>query len=166
VSRLWSWLAGRPRPLRLLVFAAAVALVLVEASLESTGGGGGFTRKYLLNLLHAPLYGFLGAAVLLLGGVGAPRRAAMVMLALGLVLAAGFLDEWHQAGLPGRTSSLQDLGTDLLGACLAWLLAREAAAGPEGLGWGHLLGLGTALLLLWGLVPALTEALPLPFLRP
>lgn len=42
-----------------------------------------------------------------------------------LTVAYGFMDEWHQASVSGRTSSLADVGTDAAGAALALLAAMK-----------------------------------------
>jgi VanZ family protein len=44
------------------------------------------------------------------------RRAAL--LALGLTLLVAILDEWHQSFDPSRTSSVRDVGLDLLGGVI------------------------------------------------
>lgn len=48
------------------------------------------------------------------------RHAAA--LALGCTLALASWDEWHQSFLPGRTSSIYDVGLDFCGALLAHLV--------------------------------------------
>lgn len=44
------------------------------------------------------------------------RRAAL--LALGLTLLVAILDEWHQSFDPSRTSSIRDVGLDILGGVI------------------------------------------------
>lgn len=147
---------------------AGCAAVLVGAG-STVGGPTGpplFARSYFLNLAHAGLYGFFAFGLLLLLGPGAPRRARAWLLVLGVVLAAGLLDEWHQQQMPHRTSSLLDVGSDLLGAAATLCLARWAAvAQPDPRAGWHLAGLAAGLLLLWTFVPTTTGGWALPALR-
>jgi hypothetical protein len=61
--------------------------------------------------------------------------AGRIPLALiGIIAAIGALDEWHQAGLPGRSMDPADLLTDIAAAILtvAVLNARQKLAGKNG----------------------------------
>ncbi len=56
------------------------------------------------------------------------RRGAV--LASGMALAWAVLDEYHQSFVPGRTSSLTDMGIDLLGVAAACVLVARLARRP------------------------------------
>jgi len=79
------------------------------------------------NLAHAPLFGLLTlwvAALCLRRSDGAwPQKAdARVLLVVGLVVAWGVLDEWHQSRVPGRDASALDVLTDAVSATvLLWV---------------------------------------------
>ena len=74
----------------------------------------------------------------------APGRGRWWVLAFGLTVALGILDEVHQAFVPGRTPALSDVGLDTLGAAAALIVWRgwwevrlrrrglAYAPGPEG----------------------------------
>jgi hypothetical protein len=75
---------------------------------------------------HGPLYGLL--AVLAARAVArSPEqlRGNLRPWALGFAIAVlyGATDEWHQAYVPGRSSSVFDVATDAIGAaCAFWVL--------------------------------------------
>lgn len=72
-------------------------------------------------LVHAAAYAVLGALLAIaLGGRRLGRLG--LWLALGLAVAYGASDEWHQSFVPGRQPSLGDLAADTIGA-LAGILA-------------------------------------------
>lgn len=73
---------------------------------------------------HALVYGLLAACLLraLLAQGKMPGEALSLTLLLTLTFAV--TDELHQALVPGRSSSVRDIGLDYLGAILACLLAR------------------------------------------
>lgn len=85
-----------------------------------------------LNLGHIPL--FAGLTFLLVKAV-APRRrglstASCVWIAL-LLSAFAALDEWHQAFVPGRSSSPLDLLLDVMGIGAVLLFFRLSALASE-----------------------------------
>ena len=59
----------------------------------------------------------------------APVPAALLALCLGI--AVGTTDEWHQASVPGRSSSAFDLMADTLGLALAPFALRAIAPGQD-----------------------------------
>lgn len=74
---------------------------------------------------HAGLFGVLAALLL--------YARATPLLAIGLTIAAGVVDEVHQAFVPGRVPDLWDLAADAAGAVIAvvavrWLASRRATA--------------------------------------
>lgn len=52
-------------------------------------------------------------------------------LAIALTVAYGFIDEWHQSFVPGRTPDWRDIVADTIGAVLAMLVVRWIAAQVE-----------------------------------
>jgi VanZ family protein len=59
-----------------------------------------------------------------LGGVLQKRlRPRCAGLALGLTLLTAILDEWHQSFDPARTSSVRDVGFDMVGGVVFLILA-------------------------------------------
>ena len=89
-------------------------------------------------LVHAGAYGILAALwIWALTGERAPRWR----WALGVILASGwgFLDEWHQRFVPGRSAELADVAADCIGGVLAGgaLLALRGLTGAlRGTGQG------------------------------
>ena len=123
-----------PRPLRLLAPLGVMALLWVLSAIPAPVGAGpaGFEiPPWLQNSLHVPAYATLCAAWLwvfdfndAIGLPGALTFVATVLYAL--------IDEWHQAWVPGRTSSLEDVLLDAVGAaallgCVAWLGSSRAS---------------------------------------
>jgi VanZ family protein len=77
-------------------------------------------------LVHAAVYGVLGALLAVAAGGGARRPGASVA-ALLLAAAYGASDEWHQGFVPGRDPSFFDLVADILGAAGGiFLVARRS----------------------------------------
>ena len=70
------------------------------------------------NLLHVPAFGVLAWLWFRALSTRCSPRATLVGGA-GLTIAYAILDEWHQAHVPGRFSSMTDLLADSLGAFLA-----------------------------------------------
>ncbi|MFQ5750050.1 MAG: VanZ family protein [Planctomycetota bacterium] len=162
MSTFFERVARLPMAWRLAGFFFAFSLVSGASFLTFRGGGKSFSLGYLFNLGHVPLYGLLAFQVLLLQGPHAPRRAFNWSLVLLLILVTGLADEWHQGFMEGRTSSLADIGSDLLGALIALNLARWAATPGASRREGvHLLLLAAAAMLFWGFVPVFAPvALP------
>jgi VanZ family protein len=112
-----------------LATAASALLIFIAGSLPGGGPipipGGGWDK-----LGHAVGYAGLGA----LGCLALRAEGLASLLAVGLALLAsvayGALDEWRQAFVPGRFTSLADLLADGLGAALG-----VAAAGWLRLAW-------------------------------
>ena len=106
------WLAG----------GLAVALVLGLLWGGAQPVAVGLVRAPWDKLLHFGVFGVLAAAV----GV-ALGRASLWWLALGVAVAVGVADEWHQLSLPGRSAGWGDLVADACGALAgagvaAWVL--------------------------------------------
>lgn len=154
--------AAGPLSRRLLLLGLAVTLVAIASSLTFPPGPPSFSSGLVLNLGHLPLYGLLAAT--LLGLSGRPPRPWPALLWLPLlVLAIGVLDEWHQATVPERSSSLLDLGTDLLAVLLVLGVAAWERGPRRPSALAHLLGLGLALALYWDALILLAGPRPLPW---
>ncbi|KAA3612782.1 MAG: hypothetical protein DWQ01_03505 [Planctomycetota bacterium] len=160
LARLPIWLRGGAWLLSLLVLAWA-----------SNQPGGDeephFSSGYLSNWLHVPMYGGMALLTLLLIGSGAPRRWSSWIFLPFWILVIGCLDEWNQMQDGFRHASLQDLGSDFMGACFALCFARWASRNPLQTRAGfHLLGLSLTFSLLWGALVMVTPDIPIPYLQP
>lgn len=80
-----------------------------------------WTRKLAHLVEYAVLAGLVARALALSG-----LRRSLLVAALALVFAAGvaYLDESHQAVVPGRSSQLSDVGIDVAGALLGLTVWR------------------------------------------
>lgn len=80
-------------------------------------------------LAHFVVFSGLGAAVLFWVAGFARERLLISHLAIAVLVVALFavFDEWHQSFVPGRDSSLKDVGFDLAGAGTALALIFLAA---------------------------------------
>jgi VanZ family protein len=126
------------RRVRLAAPLAVMGLLWVLSAMPAPPGGApaGFViPPWLQNLLHIPAYATLCAAWLwvfdLNDALGTPGGIAFIA-----TLVYAFVDEWHQGWVPGRTSSLEDVLLDGVGAaaflvCLGWFLRPTRTAG----GW-------------------------------
>ena len=77
------------------------------------------------NFLHVPVYGGLAALWFWSLRHWVAGSAYKYALALILTLGYGLLDEWHQAFVPGRCSSITDVGFDTIGAVIGLLIYRS-----------------------------------------
>ena len=160
------WPFRMPLVVRVVLFLSAVALIWLSSQRHGSGTGSGFLRAYVFNLAHVPLYGCLGATFLLLWGRTGLSAAASAC-ALLLVAIVGGVDEWQQLRVGQRSSSLLDVGSDVLGCAflvfaLHWIFAPGRTPGERRHGWA----LGVTALVLWPLAPVLFPDVPLPLLRP
>ena len=103
---------------------APVLLTMAVIFYLSNQQGDSFSLPDIANidkLLHCLLYTALGLAAFF----ALPRRwrQSHPFLASGAVvlfcLCYGLTDEFHQSFIPGRDSSMADVGADTLGGCLA-----------------------------------------------
>jgi VanZ family protein len=80
---------------------------------------------------HAIGYGLLAAAALrgFAGGIWANVTAGAALRAWTLAVAYGATDEFHQRFVPGRTSSVDDLAADAIGAAVTLAIVAIGAAG-------------------------------------
>lgn len=111
---------GRPRPDALRRWAPAVAWTLLLIVITS------WPRPNVPNVrggdkvVHALLYGVL--AFLVVRALGTPTVGGGRILRVAALVAAlstfGWVDEWHQQFIPGRSRSADDWAADTLGAAL------------------------------------------------
>ena len=82
-------------------------------------------------LVHAGLYGVLGAALAYGRSASRPPPPHALVIALGMLY--GATDEWHQAFVPLRSPDLGDWVADVVGVFLGYglglLLFRKVAHG-------------------------------------
>jgi len=112
---------------RALFAALAILWAAVIFVVSSSPDPFPFIPRALLSkdkVIHACVYGLLGAFVrVALDGTRLPPRAALA-LAAALATLYGVSDELHQSFVPGRDTSAGDLLADAVGACLgAWVAA-------------------------------------------
>ena len=89
--------------------------------------------EYGLNLGHIPL--FAGLTILLIKTIAPRRRQFLATRACAgaalLLVAFAAVDEWHQAFVPGRSSSVIDLLLDAMGIGAVLLFYRLSALVSE-----------------------------------
>ena len=112
----------------IIAFMALVYLLAGQEGLPVSG-------RWLDKLVHAAAYGLFGVLCLrgFHGGMR-PLRLWPSLLAILLTLGYGALDEWHQAQVPGRHSSLYDWYADAAGAAVALALWSVGLRPPAGTG--------------------------------
>lgn len=82
----------------------------------------------LQNLLHIPLFAGLAGLWQRALWKPVPRPRYRDLLAILITVGYGILDEWHQSFVPGRTSSLSDLGLDTVGAVIGVVVGIQLYA--------------------------------------
>ncbi|MFM2141143.1 MAG: hypothetical protein RLZZ25_1408 [Gemmatimonadota bacterium] len=115
--------ALRERPSRFWPALLWAALILVGTSWPNISVGpdiGGLDK-----VVHFSMYG--GFAYLLLRASRYRASWGRVAIVLGCVAVFGFLDELHQAYIPGRSASVADWIADLLGGATGALASRVRA---------------------------------------
>lgn len=124
-----AWLARPAHPLGILLPLAWAGIIYglsaIPGTVETPEGGRvlfEWLPPDLQNLLHIPVFAVL-AALLCRALVAWPlERRSVIAIALLATAAWGVLDEWHQASVPGRYSSLTDVILDGIGAAAgAWI---------------------------------------------
>jgi hypothetical protein len=130
--------AALPRPLGWVLAGGWYLLIYGLSSNPGTGDPGPLGGGWILNTGHAALFGLLALWILMAyprEGAWPRLRPLGVGLLLGTVLLLGVLDELHQSSVPGRSTSVSDVVTDLTGAlCVLWICAyAPRAAATE---WG------------------------------
>ena len=98
---------------------AYMALVFFLSSLPAHEISRFGLSSFLWNLGHVPLFAGL-SWVTLWSFEGAARTRILMAGLICLIFAA--LDEWHQSFVPGRTSSVSDVGMDLVGITLGMVI--------------------------------------------
>lgn len=110
---------------RIMAPIACMALLWVVSSVPEGNDntlGGIWLPPLVQNSLHIPAFGVLAATWLWALDFGSSATNP-ALLAWVLTTAYGVVDEVHQAYVPGRTSSLEDVLLDAVGACLTVVLA-------------------------------------------
>ena len=79
----------------------------------------------LQNALHVPAYAALAGAWCWALRAWLHGTTAVAMVAGGISVGYGVLDEWHQSFVPGRYASMTDVLLDALGVGLALLALRQ-----------------------------------------
>ncbi len=121
---LWSW--GPVLGLMLMMFifsaqpktpppAGAEAEVYFSGPVPIFPGGWDFVIKKSTHIAEYGVLTWLMRRALVIRGMD--HRDALLLAILGAI-SYGFLDELHQSVIPGRSSSLRDVGFDTLGALL------------------------------------------------
>ena len=82
----------------------------------------------LQNLLHIPLFAVLAWLWQQALWQPVPRARFRDLLAVMITVGYGFLDEWHQSFVPGRTASLTDVAFDSLGALIGVIVGIQLHA--------------------------------------
>lgn len=108
--------------LRRLCLALAAAIVFQLFYLGAQPLAAGLIPEPWDKLAHLVVYGTV--TVLLQIGAGDRMPPAALIATVAVV---GILDEWHQAGLPGRTADISDLLVDVCAAIIATILFRLGA---------------------------------------
>jgi VanZ family protein len=117
-------------PVRALVALMYMAGVLGLSALPGRQIARLGITSYLIDLAHIPL--FAGLTLVTLWAVVGPR-ALRVGLVAAAILAFATVDEALQRWVPGRVSSLADLGRDVAGIALG--IAISEALRPIALAW-------------------------------
>jgi VanZ family protein len=105
-----------PIAARLAAVAMWGGLIWVASSREGGGVPVSPMRSWLNNGAHVGIYFVLGALVWLAVPLDARRRS---FVAVAVCATYGFVDEWHQSFVPGRTASVFDWVSDVCGGLLA-----------------------------------------------
>ncbi|MBU1043487.1 MAG: VanZ family protein [Candidatus Omnitrophica bacterium] len=79
--------------------------------------------EVLYNGAHIPLYGVLGYFLLIVFKyLRFGKMAFFATIACGIIV--GFIDEFFQSFVPGRTSSVMDVCLDVIGICVGMLVFK------------------------------------------
>ena len=149
--KVGAFLAGLPRPVGALLVLSWMGLIWALSEREGHPEPPTLdVLAWIGNLAHAPLFGLL--ALFALGVVARPRPGSWVRpgpLSLGavalFVLLWGVIDELHQRSTPGRSSTISDVVTDVVGALsVLWVADFLARAEPGERGLGKRLAVGLA----------------------
>jgi len=135
-------LARLPRPVAGIATLLWMAAIFVLSSDRRDFLPPNALGHFVSNAAHGPIFGVL--ALLAARATGRQRLGVVIALLYAIT------DEWHQSFVPGRSSSLLDLGTDAAGAVTAlWLVAAPVERSlPESAAWlrvaGSLVAIGIA----------------------
>lgn len=102
---------------------AAVILTLTSIPAPDFAPVGAFAFPGADKLVHAALYGVLGALLArAIGAAPSPRTLGRVLFGVLLFAVA---DEWHQRFIPGRSADALDVVADLAGAAVGFAAAAR-----------------------------------------
>lgn len=112
------------KPLRWISLWTPVIAFMIAAYVVSGQDVALLPERLWDKLIHVVLYCVFGLLCqrAFHGGRG-PLRARPALLAWLLTVAYGAIDEWHQASVPGRFPSMVDWIADVVGGCVALVLA-------------------------------------------
>jgi hypothetical protein len=102
---------------------AAVILTLTSIPAPDFAPVGAFAFPGADKLVHAGMYGVLGALLARAVGAATPPRT-LGRLLLGVLLFA-IVDEWHQRFIPGRSADALDVVADVAGAAVGFAAAAR-----------------------------------------
>ena len=132
--RLWTRL---PRAVRWLGVGTIMAVLWWSSSQTPPVREPSVARNFLLNGMHVVAFGTLAAtAWFALHAPKSQRDWLSGLIAIGLAIAYGIVDELHQSHVPGRVCSISDVLSDTVGAVLAvwavrWRVDRARATGVQ-----------------------------------
>ena len=123
------------RARRWLAWAPAIAVMAVIFVLSSQSGlrvsDDAAVDKPFRVTGHLLAFGTLAATFLFALSWRRRPRLRDALIAFGLTVAYGLLDEWHQSFVPDRTGRLDDVVTDAIGALIglvvAWIVLTMVA---------------------------------------
>ncbi len=125
-----SYVERRPAAWRWVLACGWAGFLWWLSSHPTAGGSPGILIVIAFNAGHVFLFGTLAALVHL---AGSAREPGAIARALCAAASWGLIDEWHQSYVPGRQSSLWDVGTDVAGALL--FASIVAVLRGEGVRW-------------------------------
>ena len=143
-----------PRPVRALLPLLGMAVLWWSSSRELNSTPVTWQGSLYHNSLHLIAYALLAIAVWL----ALPRRHAerlrvrLWLCAWAFALLYGIVDEIHQGYVPGRASTISDVGSDAVGAAFGLLALRRVLVGDVTWWWlvvSLLAGLVTVCLATW-----------------
>lgn len=125
------WWRRRAPALRWAAVAGEMAMLWWTSSRQLHGLGTGIMGALAQNGAHVLAYGGMGVLALLALRGTRPLRPRDCAAAVAIAVAYGAIDELHQQFVPGRVSSLSDLGSDAAGATIGVCAVMALAGGSR-----------------------------------